>query len=85
MNSDEKLNLITRNLQEIITEDELKKLVEEKEEISLYWGTMPTGSPHVAYFFPFIKIKQHYGNTLKAVEQSGYYQEVHSYSSSWFD
>jgi tyrosyl-tRNA synthetase len=49
-------DLITRNLQEVIGENDLKKLVEEKKEISIYWGTMPTGSISIAYFFPMLKI-----------------------------
>jgi len=56
MDSNEKLELITRNLQEIIGEDELKELLQKKKEISIYWGTMPTGSISIAYFFPMLKI-----------------------------
>ena len=56
LNADERLDLITRNLQEVIGLDELKKLLEGKKEVSVYWGTMPTGSPHVSYFVPFLKI-----------------------------
>lgn len=52
----EKYNLITRNIQEIIGEKELKDLVSKNKEISLYWGTMPTGSISIAYFFPMMKI-----------------------------
>ncbi len=53
---EEKFNLITRNLQEVLVEAELKDLLNEKKEISVYWGTMPTGSISVAYFFPMLKI-----------------------------
>ncbi len=56
MEPKEKFNLITRNLQEIITEEELKYLLKKEKEISVYWGTMPTGSISVAYFFPMLKI-----------------------------
>jgi len=52
----ERFNLITRNLQEIITKEELEELLKEKKEISVYWGTMPTGSISIAYFFPMLKI-----------------------------
>ncbi len=51
-----KEDLITRNLQEIIGEDELKNKIKSKKEISVYWGTMPTGSISIAYFFPMLKI-----------------------------
>ena len=56
MNSKEKLELITRNLQEIIGLDELKEKISNKKEISIYWGTMPTGSISIAYFFPMLKV-----------------------------
>lgn len=60
MNTEEKYELITRNLQEIIGIDELKPLLNGSP--SVYWGTMPTGSISMAYFFPMLKI----GDFLKA-------------------
>ena len=56
MDIEERIKLITRNLQEVIGEDELRKKLEEKKEFSVYWGTMPTGSISIAYFFPMLKI-----------------------------
>ena len=56
MDANERIKLITRNLQEVIGEDNLKKLLKEKKEVSVYWGTMPTGSISIAYFFPMLKI-----------------------------
>lgn len=56
LNVDEKFELIKRNLQEIIGEKELRDLLKSKKEISIYWGTMPTGSISIAYFFPMLKI-----------------------------
>lgn len=53
---DERIKLITRNLEEVISVDELKEILSKKKEVSLYWGTMPTGSPHVSYLYPFLKI-----------------------------
>lgn len=50
------LDLIKRNLQEVIGEEELVKLLDKKKEISVYLGTATTGSVHVAYFFPLLKI-----------------------------
>lgn len=52
-----KFELIKRNIQEIIGEEELKEKLKSKKEFSLYWGTMPTGSISLAYFFPMMKIK----------------------------
>ena len=53
---DEKFNLIKRNTEEIITESELKELLKTKKKPVVYWGTTPTGKPHVGYFLPAIKI-----------------------------
>jgi tyrosyl-tRNA synthetase len=53
--SEEKVNLITRNLQEVLGEDNLKKIVNERE-LKIYWGTATTGKPHIAYFVPMTKI-----------------------------
>lgn len=56
LNFDERLDLIKRNTFEIIGEEDLKKLLKEKKKPVVYWGTAPTGRPHVGYFFPALKI-----------------------------
>lgn len=56
MNVDEKINLISRNTQEIITPEELKKLIETKKQPVVYIGTSVTGRPHVGYFVWAIKV-----------------------------
>jgi len=56
MNINERIELIKRNTDEIITEEELKKLLEKKKKPVVYWGTAPTGKPHVGYFFPALKM-----------------------------
>ncbi len=53
---DKKLELIKRNTAEIIGEDELKELLKSKKKPVVYWGTAPTGKPHVGYFLPALKI-----------------------------
>ena len=53
---EEKFNLVKRNTSEIIGEDDLKKVLKSKKKPVVYWGTAPTGKPHVGYFFPFLKI-----------------------------
>ncbi|KAI8981715.1 tyrosyl-tRNA synthetase [Mycotypha africana] len=55
LTTDEKFNLITRNLQEVLGEEELKKILAERD-LKMYWGTAPTGKPHIAYFVPMSKI-----------------------------
>jgi len=56
MTPKERFELITRNLQEVIGEEELKNKLKSKKEFSVYWGAMPTGSISIAYFFPMLKI-----------------------------
>lgn len=56
MEIEERLKLIRRNIQEILGDKDLENLLSEKKEISIYWGTMPTGSISIAYFFPMMKI-----------------------------
>ncbi len=53
---EQKLELIKRNLQEIIGEKELDEKIKSGKEFSVYWGTMPTGSISIAYFFPMMKV-----------------------------
>jgi len=55
MSAEEKFDLITRGLQEVVGEDDLKELLKTRD-LKLYWGTAPTGAPHFAYFVPMLKI-----------------------------
>jgi len=55
MTSDQKYELITRNLGEVLGGDEVKKILKERD-LNLYWGTAPTGKPHIGYFVPMSKI-----------------------------
>ncbi|EJT98225.1 tyrosine tRNA ligase [Dacryopinax primogenitus] len=52
----EKLELITRNLQEVIGAGLLRAKLEAQEVVRCYWGTAPTGRPHIGYFVPLTKI-----------------------------
>lgn len=45
-----------RNTAEIISEDELMNVLKTKKKPTVYWGTAPTGKPHIGYFFPALKI-----------------------------
>ena len=56
MDVNKRIELIKRNTEEIIGEDELKNLLKEKKKPVVYWGTAPTGRPHVGYFLPALKI-----------------------------
>ena len=56
MDINKRLELIRRNTVEIIGEEELRKLLREKNKLVVYLGTAVTGSPHVAYFFWAMKL-----------------------------
>ena len=62
MNSKTRFDLIKRNTQEIIKEEELTKLLKEKKHPKGYIGLATTGKIHIGYFIPMIKV----GDFLKA-------------------
>lgn len=51
----EKEQLISRNLQEVLGEENMRKILAERD-LTIYWGTATTGKPHIAYFVPMSKI-----------------------------
>ncbi len=53
---DERFELVRRNTEEIVKEEELKKLLRTKKNPVVYWGTSVTGKPSLAYFFPLLKL-----------------------------
>lgn len=57
MTNEERFNLITRNLEETLTEDELKKLIESGRPIRHYIGLEISGKAHVGWVFMMMKIK----------------------------
>lgn len=52
---DEKYELITRNLQEVVGTERLKTILQERD-LKIYWGTATTGKPHIAYYVPMSKV-----------------------------
>lgn len=56
MKPEEKLNLIRRNTQEIIIEEELLELLKKKKQPIVYLGTAITGKPHIAYYVWVLKL-----------------------------
>ena len=54
---EEKVSLITRNLEEVLGdgEEKIRSIVSERP-LKIYWGTATTGKPHIAYFVPMVKI-----------------------------
>lgn len=58
MTTDEKIKLITRNLEETLTEDELKKLVESNKPLKHYIGYEVSGILHIGQgLYTLMKIK----------------------------
>ena len=79
-----KYELVTKGLIEVIGETELKAKLSTEEPLKVYWGTSPTGSPSFAYFLPMIKICQ----LLKAgCEVTILFADLHAYldamKTSW--
>lgn len=56
MTPEERYALITKNIEEIIGDDTLKSKLADKEQLKIYWGTSPTGKPHIGYLLPLIKL-----------------------------
>lgn len=54
---EEKFELITKGLQEVLNGPIIKDIINEKKRpVKIYWGTAPTGKPHCGYFVPMIKL-----------------------------
>jgi len=56
MDLQKKFELIIRNTEEVITKEELKKLLQEKKKPAVYLGTAITGRPHIGYFVWVLKL-----------------------------
>ncbi|KAI0641803.1 tyrosine tRNA ligase [Trametes meyenii] len=54
--AEEKYELITRRLPEVLGGDQIKAILAEGRTPKCYWGTAPTGRPHIGYFVPLTKI-----------------------------
>jgi tyrosyl-tRNA synthetase len=56
MNAEEKFALIKGNTEEIISEDELRALISEKEHPVVYCGYEPSGPMHLGHFVTITKL-----------------------------
>ena len=75
MTPEEKFQLITSNLQEVVGEDKIKEILNQRN-LRIYWGTAPTGKPHLGYFVPILKI----ADFLKAgSEVTILFANIHAY------
>lgn len=52
---EEKYDLITSRLKEVMNPDIIKDILKERD-LNIYWGTAPTGKPHLGYFVPLVKL-----------------------------
>lgn len=76
---EERYNLITRNLTEIIGEPEVIKAIIKERSLRIYFGTAPTGRIHIGYFVPLLKIADY----LKAgCEVTILIADLHAYLDS---
>ena len=68
----EKHSLIVRNLQEVLGDDQLQKVLAERD-LRVYWGTATTGRPHIGYFVPMAKIADflHAGCEVRPLSMTG--------------
>lgn len=57
MDNDKKLELITRNLEEVVTIDELRKLVSSGTPLRHYIGFEISGKLHIGHFYQLLKVK----------------------------
>lgn len=80
---DQKFDLITRNLQEVIGGEELKNVLKTRD-LRVYWGTATTGAPHIGYFVPMSKIADF---LAAGCEVTILFADLHAYldnmKSSW--
>ncbi len=75
----DRLELICDNLAEIIGREELETKVLSGKPLKVYWGTAPTGKPHLGYLIPMIKIAQ----LVKAgCEVTIMFADLHAYLDS---
>lgn len=83
MTPEQKKEIILRDLQEHVGEEKLQEILQERD-LKLYWGTAPTGKPHLGYFVPMFKI----ADFLRAgCEVTILFANMHAYldnmKSSW--
>lgn len=58
MSMDQKMELISSNLQEVLNKEIMEEVMKKGEPLKIYWGTATTGRPHCGYFVPVLKLAQ---------------------------
>jgi len=78
MNTNTKFNLITNNLEEIMNEQELINVLNERD-LKIYWGVAPTDKIDIGILIPLVKLAQF----LKAdCEVSVLFADLHGFLDS---
>ncbi|MGY5852996.1 MAG: tyrosine--tRNA ligase [Candidatus Thorarchaeota archaeon] len=54
----DKIQIALSNAEEVVTEDEIRTILDRKEGFTFYYGTAPTGPFHYAYIIQFNKLVQ---------------------------
>ncbi|KAL4072042.1 tyrosyl-tRNA synthetase [Scleroderma citrinum] len=73
---EEKYELITSRLKEVLGAELIKSILDQGRTPKGYWGTAPTGRPHIGYFVPLTKI----ADFLRAgVEVKILFADVHAF------
>ena len=52
----EQYQILTKDIEEVIGEVEMKEILQREGKLKIYWGTATTGRPHLGYFVPIYKI-----------------------------
>lgn len=74
------LELITRNIEEIIGIDEIRENI--PKGLKIYWGIEPTKIPHLGHFIPLLKIRDFLQEKCKVVILLA---DLHSHLSRGFN
>lgn len=70
------INIMKHDIHELIGENEVRQKLAQNHQLTVYWGTAPTGPPSFAYYMPLLKLKKliHLGCHVKIL-----LADVHSY------
>lgn len=56
LSSQERVSLITKNTEEVLTKEDLLSRLQNQKKLSAYYGTAPTGLYHMGYLVPLAKL-----------------------------
>jgi len=56
LSTEERVSLITKNTEEVLTKEDLRSQLQSRKKLSAYHGTAPTGLYHMGYLVPLAKL-----------------------------